>query len=110
MTGQLDRPSGRSQPRDLDRVLDGHRKAVQRAEGPALGHRLVGGGRRPHGALGVEGDDRVEGRVDALDPVQECLAQIAAGELPPGDCGGEPAGGPGRFHQILLRVGTVGQG
>jgi hypothetical protein len=83
---------------------------VERAEGAALGHRLVRGGRRPHSALCIEGDDRVEGRVEALDSVEECLEQFAAGELLVGDCGGEPVGGPGRFHQILSRSAPLDRG
>src|SRR5215216_2473909 len=46
------------------------------------GCRAVRGVRISQGALGVEGDDRVEGRVEAFNAPEVGFEQLAAGELP----------------------------
>ena len=57
------------------------RQAVQRADVLPGRQRGVGGvGGRPR-ALGVEGDDGVDGRVEPLDPVEVRVEQLARGDL-----------------------------
>ena len=81
-----DRLRGRG-ARQVDVLLDRERDAVQRAEPGAVRHRPVGrvGGRE--GLVRQETDERVEVRVDRLDPVQVRLRDLAAADLAIADQG-----------------------
>ncbi len=66
---------------------------MERADVLARGLRLVGDGRPGTGALGVEGDDRVELGVALVDPVEVQLEELGRRDLPGPDGGGLGAGG-----------------
>ena len=65
VVGQLDGAARGTDPLGLDRVLDGDRQAVERAELVATRAGRVGGVGRGSGALGVERDHRVDRRIQA---------------------------------------------
>jgi hypothetical protein len=84
------------------------REAVQGADGAAGRERVVGGGGRGPRALRVEGDDRVDGRVEPVDPLEVGVEQLARGELArtqqPGQLGFRPPpGGERRGRGTMFR-------
>jgi hypothetical protein len=58
------------------------RQAVQQPDRPAAGQRVVGGRSPGPGGLEGSGDDRVDGRVDRLDPVHVRRDDLAGRYLP----------------------------
>ena len=85
---QLDRPARRPQTGRLDRVLDRHGQAVQRAQVVAPRDGGVCSPRRRPCALKILGHDRVQGRINPLRPLCVALEQIRAAQLPGADRGG----------------------
>ncbi|HZJ67853.1 MAG TPA: hypothetical protein VFD36_30325, partial [Kofleriaceae bacterium] len=85
----------------LERVLDGHRHAVQRAEVLAASERAVGlGGARP-GAAGVDGADGIQRRVVLRDPREVKLDELSGREVARADTPGE-LGGAGKGIDALV--------
>ena len=81
------RAVGRPHARGVLEVLDGDRQAVQRPGRLVARERGVGRRGPAQAQLGVEGDDRVEQRVDRLDAGQVRLHDLHAAHLAPADRG-----------------------
>ena len=81
MGGELGRAGGRLHSRGLERVLDRARHAVERAPPLAARARLVGGSRASQRGGRGQRDNRVEGRVVALDAVEDPCGQLDRGDV-----------------------------
>jgi hypothetical protein len=85
-------PAGGAHTRGLERVLDRHRHAVQRAPDLATRQRLIGFSGARSRALRVDGADRVQRRIVLLDTREIELDQLQRRETaradPPGELGG----------------------
>ena len=76
----------------VGRILVQHRQAVQGADLFAPGQRVVRGLGAFQRLFGQEGDDGVDGRVDAFDPGDVGLGQFDAGKVAAADAGGQFGG------------------
>jgi hypothetical protein len=85
----------------LERVLDGHRHAVQRAPDLAFGERPVRLGCLGAGASGVERADRVQLRVVLLDPREVELDEPGGRETARADAPGELGGAGERVDALV---------
>ena len=90
---------GGVQPGDVERLLDRHRHAVQQPGPLAARDGLVGGRRLPQRGLAAQLHDRVQLRIDSIDPAQHQLGQLAGTDLPPAD---HPRRSPSRLHECLF--------
>ena len=82
------------------------RQAVQQAGRPAVGQRLISRRRLDQGGLEGAGDDRVDGRVDRLDPVDVRRDDLAGGYLPAAQQPGQADGVlPAQLTRRLPRAG-----
>ena len=84
---------GRGQARDVERLLDGHRHAVQRPQLLPRLDRLVGRPGPLARALDVGGDDGVELGIVGFDPLEIEVQKFEAADLLLPDRGGELLGG-----------------
>ena len=88
----LRRAEGGRQARHLDRLLDRHRHAVERAPHLALGERAIGGAGALSRGRNVGRDDGIECRIVFLDPIEIVVEQLETADLAPADHGGQPSG------------------
>lgn len=81
-------------------VLERDREAVQGRDGGAPDEALVGARGGGECALGIEGDEGVDGRIDLFDAVQMSLDDLPGGEVAAPQPGGEVGG-----VELVKRVG-----
>ena len=82
-------PPGRALAPGPAEVLDGHRHAVEGAPRAAGGQLALGEARLAEDPLGVERDERVQRRVEALAAPEQRLAELDGRERPRGEAGAE---------------------
>src|SRR5208283_5262760 len=75
---QLRRARGSTHAGGLERILDGHWDAVERAANLAAREGSIGGVSLLAGALAIDGDDAVDGLVERLDAGEEIIECLAA--------------------------------
>ena len=105
--GEVRRAGGGAHPGGLQRVLDRHRQAVQRAGRVSACGGPVGGVGRCSGAVDVERHDRVQRGVSDLDAVQVGVEELSAADLAVSQGGDEGARGDGVKVEV---VGVRGGG
>ena len=72
---------GRRRAGDVERLLDRHRHAVQRAPDLAAGEGGIGFHGARSGGLGIHPDDRVQRRIEPLDPREIQVEQLQAADF-----------------------------